>query len=231
MAVTILSPWPTGATDLATAISTLKDAIAPGAADATIERLGAVASARVEQYAPRAPDVMRTEAVIQFAGYMAEANLNKFGAVRDKGISIDTVKIDKAITSNHAAAFRNCGAMALLSPWKRRRAGAINGADSDTAEDSTMPSEQLPSVTLTETPVNIADGLSPGSYEFQISAESNPLAIVLYAHGAAAPSDLADYFTARLGDTVEFTVVSGTRLWARVRSITIPETTLAIARL
>ena len=52
MAITVLSPWPTVSAELTTAISTLKDAIEPGAANEKIERLGAVASARVEHYAP-----------------------------------------------------------------------------------------------------------------------------------------------------------------------------------
>ena len=129
MAVTILSPWPTTPAALSTAISELKDAIKPGASNESIERLGAVASARVEQFAPGAPDVIRTQAVIQFAGYLLETNLNQFGVVRDKGISIDAVKTDKSLTTNHAAAFRNCGAAALLSPWKIRRAGVLKASN------------------------------------------------------------------------------------------------------
>ena len=133
MAVTILSPWPTLSdpateeenTALATAISTLKDAIAPGASDSTVERLGRVAGARVEQYAPGAPDVIRTEALIRFAGYLADA---ESGAVRRQLSKLDSMEVDKEHVTNHAPAFRNCAAASLLSPWKVRRAGTIKKA-------------------------------------------------------------------------------------------------------
>ena len=125
-----LSPWPELPTteiedgsELSVATSTLKDEISPGAKNETIQRLGAVASARVEQYAPGAPAVMRTEAVIRFAGYLFEA---ESGAVRDDNISMaGQVQTQTTYQTNHAAAFRNCGAAALLSPWKVRRAGSL----------------------------------------------------------------------------------------------------------
>ena len=73
MAITVLSPWPTVAAELTTAISTLKDAIEPGAANEKIERLGAVASARVEQYAPGAPDPSPYRGADSIAGYLNES--------------------------------------------------------------------------------------------------------------------------------------------------------------
>ena len=87
MAITVLSPWPTVGAELTTAISTLKDAIEPGAANEKIERLGAVCAARVELYAPGAPDPTRTEALIRYAGYLNEAGKSEFGATR--GGSVD----------------------------------------------------------------------------------------------------------------------------------------------
>ena len=126
MAITLLSPWPTVSAELTTAISTLKDAIEPGAANEKVERLGAVASARVEDYAPGAPDPVRTEALIRFAGYLTESGGDGFGAVRSKSIDLDSVTLQTDVVSNHAAAFRNCGAAGLLSPWKIRRAGSIS---------------------------------------------------------------------------------------------------------
>ena len=65
----VISPWPKSGTDLDMAVSTLKDSINPGASTNEIERLGAVASARVEQFGFLAPDVIRTEALIRFAAY------------------------------------------------------------------------------------------------------------------------------------------------------------------
>ena len=228
MAVTVLSPWPQTTAELAAAISALKDAIKPGAANATVERLGAVASVRVEQFASNAPSAIRSEALIRFAGYLLEAAGSGFGAIRGKSINLDSaVTLQRDSVTNHAAAFRNCGAMALLSPWKRRRAGAI-GATLTTEE--IMPSEQLSPVTLSEIPVNIADGYSAGKYQFQVSPQSSQDALVLYSYGMAAPSELDHYFQAEAGDLVPFTVVSGTRLWARVLNNE-DAATIAIARL
>ena len=122
MAVEILSPWPPSS---AIAISILKDAISPGASSIEIERLGAACSLRVEQYAPGAPPEIRTEALILFAGYLAEASRRGFGVLRSEKTDLGDVELTHDSVSNHSAGFRNCGAMALLSSWKVRRAGAI----------------------------------------------------------------------------------------------------------
>ena len=79
-----LSPWPA-----TTAVMTWKAAVArlrkelhpksgatadpncPDDLDQKVARLGMVASARVEQFAPSAPQAIRDEAVIRFAGYLA----------------------------------------------------------------------------------------------------------------------------------------------------------------
>ena len=80
--------------------------------------LGEFAAARVERDAPGAPQAVRDEAVIRFAGYMAGAD---YGALR--GETIGPRSIEYVV--NHANAWRNCGAAGLLSPWKVRRAGVI----------------------------------------------------------------------------------------------------------
>ena len=114
-----LTPWPTTPAALETAISRFRAAV--GAADSiTNERIGgigAAASAMVEMYAPGAPESLREEAVTRFGGYLAESS---FGAVTKEDIGPLSVQ-----HPNHAAMFRNCGAAALLSRWRRRRAGAI----------------------------------------------------------------------------------------------------------
>lgn len=228
MAITYLSPWPKSGADLATATSILKDAINPGMANADAERLGATASARVEHFGALAPDVMRTEALIRFAGYLYESQQNQFGALRDKAIDLDSVRMTEAFTTSHAAAFRNCGAMALLSPWKKRRAGAIG---KDKPEIKIMPPETLDNIEITQTPVNIADGLTSGSYQFQRTRGSGP---IFYAYGDAAPSNLNDYFNSvDHADIIGFTVVEGTRLWLRLGQAPDPEfpVRIALARL
>ena len=78
------------------------------------ERLLPVCRAIVEKYAPDAPEAVGNEAIIRICGYFAEA---RFG-----GYASNQTKIPP---SSHAAAFRNSGAQALVSPWKRRRAGRI----------------------------------------------------------------------------------------------------------
>ena len=105
MAVTL------SATDLAAAI---------GASDDVATRLLAVAKAHVERYAPLAPDDVANEAAIRFAGYLNQST-GFTGALR----SISLGSVDLEVASTHGPAFRNCGAAALVSPWKIRRAGAI----------------------------------------------------------------------------------------------------------
>lgn len=120
MAVATLSPWPTTPAALANATARLKAAVQGAAADSD-ERaagLGAVASAMVEQYAPDAPVAIKDEAVIRFAGYLAQSD---FGGIGKESIGSRDVEY----TVNHANAFRNCGAAALLTRWRVRRAGAI----------------------------------------------------------------------------------------------------------
>ena len=82
------------------------------------ERLLAVATEAVQDYAPEAPEAMANEAVIRFAGYPAQAG---YGAARSVTIGPHTIEH----VTNHAAAFRNCGAAALLTRYRRRRAGAV----------------------------------------------------------------------------------------------------------
>ena len=124
MAVTsqALSPWPptTMPTQRANAIARLKAAIAGRAAesDEAACALGEMASARVEKEAPRAPQAVKDEAVIRYAGYAAGADFG--GVVKE---DIGPLAVEYVV--NHANSWRNCGAAGLLSPWKIRRAGVI----------------------------------------------------------------------------------------------------------
>ena len=93
----------------------LAEALPKGAPAA---RLLPVAVALVQDYAPDAPEALQNEAVIRFAGYLAEA---RFGAVSSR--SVDPLSQEYVV--NHAPAFRNCGAAALLTRYRVRRGGAI----------------------------------------------------------------------------------------------------------
>ena len=114
-----LSPWPTTPAALANATASLKAAIAnTHADDAIIQRVGSVASERVERETSNAPQSVRDESMIRYAGYLYSAD---FGAIRKESIG----PLDVEHITNHANAWRNSGAAALLSPYKIRRAGVI----------------------------------------------------------------------------------------------------------
>lgn len=116
-----LSPWPSRTSaNRATAIERLRAAVAGRAAesDDAAAALGELASARVEVEAPGAPQAVRDEAVIRYAGYMAGAD---YGALRKE--TIGPLSIEYVTT--HANAWRLCGASGLLSRWVQRRAGTI----------------------------------------------------------------------------------------------------------
>ena len=97
----------------------LAERIAGAANDPDVAaQLLAVATALVEKEGPDAPAAIQNEAVIRFAGYLAQSD---FGTIRKESIGPRDVEYQ----INHAGAFRNCGAKALISPWKVRRAGLI----------------------------------------------------------------------------------------------------------
>lgn len=89
-----------------------------GAELSRAERVLAVATQVITEYAPNAPEVIANEAVIRFGGYLLEAG---YGAVRVTELGPQKIEA----TTNHAPAFRNSGAMGLLTRYKRRRAGII----------------------------------------------------------------------------------------------------------
>ena len=103
MAVTIT------ATELAEAIGT--DAT-------TATRLLAVATELATRYAPAAPTAIANEAVIRTAGWLAEQPSASITSETEGDI-----RTSYAVTM--LSALRHSGAMALLSPWKVRRGGAI----------------------------------------------------------------------------------------------------------
>ena len=81
-------------------------------------KLLAASLALVERYAPAAPEAIKDEATIRTAGWLAE---QPAASVRSES----TGDIATAYAPAMASALRHSGAMALLSPWKVRRAGAI----------------------------------------------------------------------------------------------------------
>lgn len=109
-----LSPWPTSPVALATATAALRAATGIRD-DATAQRLGAVAAARVESFAPMAPQAIKNESVIRFAGFLRQQP----SVIRT--LTAGSVQLDYAV-SGFTRPFVNCGSKALLAPFVRRRA-------------------------------------------------------------------------------------------------------------
>ena len=121
-----LSPWPSSPVALTAATRILKQVLPDNLTDERVQQLGAVGAALVEDYAPASPQAVKDQCVEMIAGYLAESAGGGFGAVRSESINLDSsVILQTDRVSNHAAAFRNCGAAGLLTRWKIRRAGAI----------------------------------------------------------------------------------------------------------
>ena len=110
-----LSPWPSNGMDVHE-IQALSAAL--GAGVTRVRELGSAASALVERYAPAAPQAIKDEAVIRTAGYLAEQPAPAL-------YSEQVGDVQRRHATTHVSALRHSGAMALLSPWKVRRAGAI----------------------------------------------------------------------------------------------------------
>ena len=104
-----------------------------GAEQALADRLLPVVAAIVDDYAPHAPDALADEAAIRFAGYIGRSDY--FGAIRSK----TTGPLSVEYVTNHASAFRNCGAAALLTRYKRRRAGIVGEPDLPAPEPKPAP--------------------------------------------------------------------------------------------
>lgn len=91
---------------------------ATGASEAVAGRLLPVVTEMVERYAPDAPTAVQDEAAIRCAGYLADQPA-------DARRSETTGAVSTSWAATHISALRHSGAMALLSPYKARRAGAI----------------------------------------------------------------------------------------------------------
>lgn len=119
-----LTPWPTDAAELTVARSELKAALESGAWDipeAALDRVGAAASARVENYASGAPQAVKDEALVRLAGRMIAGKFHMYG--NESRLEIGESEIEYAAPTPNV--FTSSGAAGLLSPWRIRRAGAI----------------------------------------------------------------------------------------------------------
>ena len=119
-----LSPWPandgTQIPALSAATFELGRALAlHSTLDAElIWRLGAAASALVEEHAAMAPQAIRNEAVVRCAGWLLESPSSGIRSTSEGDIRT-------SFSPGMVGALRTSGAMSLLRPWARRRAGAV----------------------------------------------------------------------------------------------------------
>ena len=113
-----LSPWPSSPVALTNATATLKASLGADLDDARVKALGSAAAALVERYAAGAPQAVKDEAVTRTAGYLAE---QPAPALYSEAVG----DVQRRHATTHVSALRHSGAMALLSPWKVRRGGAI----------------------------------------------------------------------------------------------------------
>ena len=103
---------------MAVTITAAQLAEAVGVDSTTATRLLAVATELVNRFAPDAPDAVANEAVIRTAGWLAEQPSAAITSETEADIST-------SYAPSMQSALRHSGAIALLSPWKIRRAGAI----------------------------------------------------------------------------------------------------------
>lgn len=133
MAVVNLTPWPTSAGALTAARTALRSALGlqnydpdsplPQITDARLDTAAATASALIEREAATAPAPVRNEAMIRLCGYLVQSD------TRAENLFVTSAELGPQKTSYNPpspqAAFRLCGAGALLAPWKIRNAGLV----------------------------------------------------------------------------------------------------------
>ena len=81
-------------------------------------RLGPVAAALVDSYAPLAPIPVQDEAVFRIVGWLAEKAVNTT-------LRAGNVTVRHSRGRDELSALKYSGAGSLLNPWKRRRAGKV----------------------------------------------------------------------------------------------------------
>ena len=96
----------------------LKAAIDPALDDGRVQALGGVTSSLVERHAPDAPQVVRDEAVVRCAGWLLDAPSSGLRSQAEG-------EVRQSFSPAMTGALRASGAMALLAPWRVRRAGPI----------------------------------------------------------------------------------------------------------
>ena len=108
------TPTPEPTPDPAVSAEMLMEAVGLDATEAA--RLAPVVEAMVARYAPSAPLVLRAEAAIRIAGWLADSPSSNL-----RGSTIGPVSYDFA--ASQRGALMHSGAKALLYPYRRKTAG------------------------------------------------------------------------------------------------------------
>ena len=119
-----LTPWPKAEPELTAAVIELTSAAFGDSVKNRIkaQRLGPVAADIVEKYSPHGPQAVRDEALILVAAWMGSQTS---GISPGLEIKVGNVTMNRRRYRGEISALRHSGAMALLSPWKIRRAGVL----------------------------------------------------------------------------------------------------------
>ncbi|MDE2772361.1 MAG: hypothetical protein OXI46_01445 [Gemmatimonadota bacterium] len=115
-----LSPWPTTPAAADTAVARLKELLGlteSVGGDARLKQIAAAVSARIELYAPGAPDALRDEAVVRGVAYLLDVGS---GAETRRRIGDESLTL-----SSPAAWFHRSGAYSVLSQYRDIRAGVV----------------------------------------------------------------------------------------------------------
>ena len=120
MALVSLSPWPEDVQEARAAGNCIVTAVSQATNENSI-RVGPVAAAIVEQYAPgdHVPQAVKNEAVLRISGWLLGTPHH---AIRAGTAGPLSATYDSSRTRS---ALRNSGAMSLLSPFKKRGAVAL----------------------------------------------------------------------------------------------------------
>ena len=85
--------------------------------DSVLQAKAQAAVELVERYAPAAPDAVKKEACIRVIAWLIERPAAE--------TRYQSGRFEAEFAPGHLSALRHSGAMALLSPWKKRRGGVI----------------------------------------------------------------------------------------------------------
>ena len=110
-------PWPPDPAGIQ-ALQSVRESVGLNVPIAVALRSCIAAAELVQRFAPDAPQGIKNEALVRVVGYLVD---QPSSATRSETQG----DVATSFAATHVSALRHSGGMALLSPWKIRRAGAI----------------------------------------------------------------------------------------------------------